>query len=530
MRFPHAHGRQVPHSRRQREDQGYGPNSFPPTLQERGTGGVAGNPRARCRAGVSERGDGNRVGSAGRVPDQPRLRPRSAAPILREVRARFPSLWLGVNFLAVTGRDAFPVLGQLQRDGVEIDAYWADDACIDEHAAPEDQAEAAAIATARDASAWQGLYFGGTAFKKQRRVDPRDYERAAQAAAGWMNAVTTSGVATGKAAHREKIAAFRRGCGDAPLALASGVTPENALDYAADVDAMLVATGINRSGDFYEIDPGKLQRLVSVTRMAGANRAGGAPARGPHRDSDSSRANPPSLRRDASREPSSRPQDSSSNERHYLAAMAPNVKGERYAWLDPSTLYINAAIFQALVDDLVAPFDPADFDVVAGFDAMGFVLGTAIAVRRGKGFLTLRKAGKLPVKSDAVEFVNYSGRVQRMEMREPAFRPGTRVLLVDQWVETGGTMGRRHPSHRTPGRRGGGDCNSVHRGQRTYARSSWALPLLDRGPRRRRVAAAMQCAVARVLPKLRSRRLLPDLASCDLGVPDAEGIGKDPDP
>ena len=451
-------------------------------------------------------------------------------PILREVRARFPSLWLGVNFLAVTGRDAFPVLGQLQDDGVEIDAYWADDACIDEHAAPEDQAEAAAIATARDASAWQGLYFGGTAFKKQRRVDPRDYEKAAQAAAGWMNAVTTSGVATGKAAHREKIAAFRRGCRDAPLALASGVTPENALDYAADVDAMLVATGINRSGDFYEIDPGKLRRLVSVTRMAGANRAGDAPARGPHRDSDSYRANPPSLRRDARRGPSSRPPDSSSNERHYLAAMAPNVKGERYAWLDPSTLYINASIFQALVDDLVAPFNPDDFDVVAGFDAMGFVLGTAIAVRRGKGFLTLRKAGKLPVKSDAVEFVNYSGRVQRMEMREPAFRPGTRVLLVDQWVETGGTM---DAGIRLIERQGGVVAGiatvCIEDNERTHDlrgryRCSTAVPADGEWQR--------QCN-AQWLESFRSfdpAVYFPDIASGDLGVPDAEGISKGPDP
>ena len=71
---------------------------------------------------------------------------------------------------------------------------------------------------------------------------------------------------------------------------------------------------------------------------------------------------------------------------------------------------------------------------------MGFVLGSALAVRLGKGFLTLRKAGKLPVESDTVQFVNYSGRTQEMEMRTPAFRPGTRVLLVDQWVETGGTM------------------------------------------------------------------------------------------
>ncbi len=333
-------------------------------------------------------------------------------PILGEVRARFPSLWLGVNFLAVTGRDAFPVLGRLRAEGVEIDAYWADDARIDERVPADEQTEAAEIAAAREVSGWTGLYFGGTAFKKQRPVATADHEAAALTAASWMDAVTTSGVATGEAADRAKIAAFRRGCGDAPLALASGVTPENAAGYAPDVDAMLVATGISRPGDFYEIDPARLRRLLAVTRAAGAAGAGDAAAAGPE----------------------------SPGERAYLAAMAPNVKGETFAWLDPSTLYINASIFRSVVDDLVAPFDPADVDVVAAFDAMGFVLGTAIAVRLGKGFLTLRKAGKLPVESDTVEFVNYSGRTQRMEMRTPAFRPGTRVLLVDQWVETGGTM------------------------------------------------------------------------------------------
>ena len=368
-------------------------------------------------------------------------------PILGEVRARFPSLWLGANFLAVTGRDAFPVLGRLEAEGVEIDAYWADDARIDERAATDGQVEAAEIAAAREASGWTGLYFGGTAFKKQRPVAPDDHEAAARTAAGWMDAVTTSGVATGKAADRAKIAAFRRGCGDAPLALASGVTPENAADYAPDVDAMLVATGINRPGDFYEIDPARLRRLLAVTRAAGAEGTAGAmgaedaPAAG-------AAAGAPDAASTPAPAPVPGPADHretggaspSSGERAYLAAMAPNVKGETFAWLDPSTLYINAAIFRAVVDDLVAPFDPADVDVVAGFDAMGFVLGSAIAVRLGTGFLTLRKAGKLPVESDSVEFVNYSGRTQKMEMRTPAFRPGTRVLLVDQWVETGGTM------------------------------------------------------------------------------------------
>ena len=124
----------------------------------------------------------------------------------------------------------------------------------------------------------------------------------------------------------------------------------------------------------------------------------------------------------------------------YLPLMAPNVKGERFAWLDPSTIYISARAFHALVDDLIAPFDPSGIDVVAGFDAMGFVLGSAIATRLGKGFLTIRKAGKVPVETDVVDFVSYSRRTQQMEMRKPAFAPGTRVLLVDQWVETGGTM------------------------------------------------------------------------------------------
>ena len=68
------------------------------------------------------------------------------------------------------------------------------------------------------------------------------------------------------------------------------------------------------------------------------------------------------------------------------------------------------------------------------------MLGAALAARLGVGFLPIRKAGKLCVDTDKVSFGNYSGRTQDMEMRQPAFAEGTRVLLVDQWIETGGTM------------------------------------------------------------------------------------------
>jgi predicted TIM-barrel enzyme len=189
-------------------------------------------------------------------------------PIIRGVRERWPGLWLGVNFLAVTGRDAFPVLGRLEAEGCPVDAYWADDARMDER--EEVQAEADEIARVRTESGWTGMYFGGVSFKKQRPVDPALNRRSAEIALPFMDVVTTSGIATGHEAEDTKIADFRAGLGDAPLALASGVTPENAARYGSDVDCFLVATGINREGDFYNIDPARLDALLAVTRSMGA--------------------------------------------------------------------------------------------------------------------------------------------------------------------------------------------------------------------------------------------------------------------
>jgi hypothetical protein len=187
-------------------------------------------------------------------------------PIIRDVRNAFPSLWMAVNFLAVTGRDAFPVLGRLQTEGCVVDGYWADDARIDE--ASDHQAEAEEIDRVRAANGWTGMYFGGTAFKKQREVSPEHYEISARKACTHMDVITTSGVATGKEADLSKIEAFRAGIGDRPLALASGITPDNAHAYA-DVDCFMVATGINHQGNFYNIDPARLKQLMRVTRKLG---------------------------------------------------------------------------------------------------------------------------------------------------------------------------------------------------------------------------------------------------------------------
>ena len=127
--------------------------------------------------------------------------------------------------------------------------------------------------------------------------------------------------------------------------------------------------------------------------------------------------------------------------RWYLNIMSPNTKGEKFAWLDPTSIYINTNAFIDLLDDLLDDLEEIDCDVVAGIDAMGFVLGSALAARLRKGFLPIRKAGKLCVETKKVDFVNYSKRNQFMEIRFPAFEAGTKVIIVDQWVETGGTMG-----------------------------------------------------------------------------------------
>ena len=129
-----------------------------------------------------------------------------------------------------------------------------------------------------------------------------------------------------------------------------------------------------------------------------------------------------------------------SGNRWYLSIMSPNTKGEKFAWLDPTSIYINGDAFHDLLDDLVVDLKHVKCDVVGGLDAMGFVLGSALATRLGVGFLPIRKAGKLCVDTDSATFSNYSGRTQDMEMRKPAFATGTKVLLVDQWIETGGTM------------------------------------------------------------------------------------------
>ncbi|XP_060799692.1 adenine phosphoribosyltransferase isoform X1 [Neoarius graeffei] len=96
--------------------------------------------------------------------------------------------------------------------------------------------------------------------------------------------------------------------------------------------------------------------------------------------------------------------------------------------------------FSDCVKELLKPFQSDSIDLVAGIDAMGFILGSAVATALGKGFLAIRKAGHLCVETQMQEYTDYSGREKLMEVRVDVLKPGLHVLIVDQWIETGGTM------------------------------------------------------------------------------------------
>jgi len=82
--------------------------------------------------------------------------------------------------------------------------------------------------------------------------------------------------------------------------------------------------------------------------------------------------------------------------------------------------------------------DAPEVDLVAGIEARGFLFGAAVARELGVGLVLIRKDGKLPGRTVAVDYALEYGS-DRIAMHADALTPGARVLLVDDLVATGGT-------------------------------------------------------------------------------------------
>lgn len=105
---------------------------------------------------------------------------------------------------------------------------------------------------------------------------------------------------------------------------------------------------------------------------------------------------------------------------------------------DVTPLFANHAALNDTVERLAAWGEPRKPDIVLGAEARGFILGAALAQRLGCGFVPARKPGKLPWHTVAVKYSLEYG-FDELEVHADAFGTGTRVLVHDDLLATGGT-------------------------------------------------------------------------------------------
>src|SRR6478736_4334485 len=105
---------------------------------------------------------------------------------------------------------------------------------------------------------------------------------------------------------------------------------------------------------------------------------------------------------------------------------------------DITTLLADPVGFSATIDELCQPFLVADIDFVVGIEARGFVFSAPVAHALGAGLIPIRKPGKLPHTVDSVTYeLEYGGGT--LEIHLDAIPAGSRVLIVDDILATGGT-------------------------------------------------------------------------------------------
>lgn len=175
--------------------------------------------------------------------------------IYRCVRRAHPTYWIGLNPLDLDPAAALAITPD------DVSGLWFDHGGVDVNS-DDPACVARELQNLRDASSWRGVYFGGVAFKYQPQGG--DPATEARLAAPHMDVVTTSGNATKSPPSIAKIASMRAAIGQKPLAIASGMTPENVgvfLDYA---DCVLVATGVSFSHT--EFNPERLRALADIVR------------------------------------------------------------------------------------------------------------------------------------------------------------------------------------------------------------------------------------------------------------------------
>ena len=105
---------------------------------------------------------------------------------------------------------------------------------------------------------------------------------------------------------------------------------------------------------------------------------------------------------------------------------------------DITTLLKDSAGFAGVIDGLKSHYSGARVDLVLGIEARGFIFAPALAYALHAGFVPIRKPGKLPAATVSASYDLEYGK-DSLEMHKDAVQPGSRVLIVDDLLATGGT-------------------------------------------------------------------------------------------
>jgi adenine phosphoribosyltransferase len=105
---------------------------------------------------------------------------------------------------------------------------------------------------------------------------------------------------------------------------------------------------------------------------------------------------------------------------------------------DVTTLFAEPVAFKAMIEQFNQKFTNIDIDYIGGIDARGFIIGAALALTREIGFVPVRKKGKLPYDTIAEDYALEYG-TATLELHTDAVSIGSKVLIVDDLIATGGT-------------------------------------------------------------------------------------------
>ena len=105
---------------------------------------------------------------------------------------------------------------------------------------------------------------------------------------------------------------------------------------------------------------------------------------------------------------------------------------------DITPVLADARLFSGCIDLLTEKFTPGSVDAVVGIDARGFIFAAAAAVKLQAGFVPIRKKGKLPYQTHEQQYDLEYG-TATVAVHVDALKPGSRVLLIDDLLATGGT-------------------------------------------------------------------------------------------